>query len=90
MEQRGGGGSYLNRLEVGDEFELGDCGQIELRIGRDQLVQPRVKRLLEHQHLAVTGVLHQALNKVGHLEGFRVTQRSRQRILTWKILSTVS
>ena len=74
--ERAGGGAYLYRLEVGDEFELGDRGQVELRIGRYQLVQSRVQRLLEHQHLAVARVLHQPLNKVGHLERFRVTQRT--------------
>ena len=66
--QRASAGTNLYRLKVGDEFELGNSGQIQLRVAGNQLVQPRVQRLLEHQHLPVARVLHQPLHEVCHLQ----------------------
>ena len=68
-------GTNLYRLKVGDEFELGNSGEVQLRVAGDQLVQPRVQRLLEHQHLPVARVLHQPLHEVGHLEGHKLTNQ---------------
>ena len=69
MEQwpSGAGWTNLYRLKVGDEFELGNSRQVQLRVAGDQLVQSGVQGLLEHQHLAVARVLHQPLHKVSHL-----------------------
>ena len=63
----GEGWTNLYRLKVGDEFELGNSRQVQLRVAGDQLVQSGVQGLLEHQHLAVARVLHQPLHKVSHL-----------------------
>ena len=57
----------LNGLKVGDELELGERGEVELRRVGEELVEPLVQRLLEQQHLPVARVLHQSLNKVRHL-----------------------
>ncbi len=59
---------YLNGLEVGDELELGERGEVELRRVGEELMQPLVQRLLEQQNLPVTRVLHQPLNKISHLK----------------------
>ena len=72
-------GTNLYRLKVGDEFELGNSGQIQLWIAGNQLVEPRVQRLLEHQHLPVARVLHQPLHKVCHLEYLKINLCSEAR-----------
>ena len=71
------GWTNLYRLKVGDEFELGNSRQVQLRVAGDQLVQSGVQGLLEHQHLAVARVLHQPLHKVSHLVCHKVVNTSQ-------------
>ena len=59
---------HLDGLEVGCELQVADLLRVQLGDGGEQLVQPRVQRLLEHQHLAVTRVLHQPLHELRHLQ----------------------
>ena len=59
---------YLNCLKVGNKFQLSETGHVELWDVGQQLVQAGIQRLLEHQDLAVAGVLHQSLHELRHLE----------------------
>ena len=59
---------HLDGLEVGCELQVADLLRVQLGDAGEQLVQPRVQRLLEHQHLAVTRVLHQPLHELCHLQ----------------------
>ena len=59
---------HLDGLEVGCELQVADLLRVQLWDAGEQLVQPRVQRLLEHQHLAVTRVLHQPLHELRHLQ----------------------